>query len=68
MHDFASAERYGALSNHFLDSERGKELMSLADDSERRLELMENGEDLGIRLSDWDLISETKSLMIQLPI
>ena len=61
MHDFASAERYGALSNHFLDSERGKELMSLADDSERRLELMENGEDLGIRLSDWDLISETKS-------
>ena len=61
MHDFASAERYGALSNHFLDSERGKELMSLADDSQRRLELMENGEDLGIRLSDWDLISETES-------
>ena len=66
MHDFASAERYGGLSNHFLDSERGRELMSLADDSERSLELMENGEDLGVRLTDWDLISETESNIVNI--
>tara|TARA_R110002012_G_scaffold5411_3_gene24662 strand:+ start:7036 stop:8277 length:1242 start_codon:yes stop_codon:yes gene_type:complete len=61
MYDFASAERYGGLSNHFLDSAKGKELMSLADDSEHRLELMEDGESMGIRLTDFDLISETES-------
>jgi hypothetical protein len=61
MYDLASAERYGALSNSFLDSEKGKQILSLSDPSEYRLEMMENGEDMGVRLNDYDLISETQS-------
>ena len=61
LYNFAAAKKHKGLSNSFLGSEKDIAISSLSDPSGPKLEQMDNEGNMGVRFTDWELISETES-------